>query len=262
MTDKTLVLALASLAALSSVASAAPHLKLGAPKATRGEKYITDFTLDQVAPQPDAVGVGGITAAHGYRIDGCHDDPGGKPSDAKGQTIAAGNNVAIIITDAVAAGKTGRGWAGTHCAFKLVDITDPNKWAELPLDKVPAFNAPTAIVRDGDRVYIDLNWNGYAKEAHGEGNIVVALDLAAHTELWRSKNMVSNGAMMLIDGSLVTGYGFTAEAHFLVVLDAATGKQLQKIDLPKSPGDMARKGDTLFVQIYDGYVALPIGHAG
>lgn len=242
----------------SAVASAGPATKLGKPKATRGESYVVNFELSTVVPNPDSVGVGGITKLDGLAFDGCKDAPSGPPSDWQGREVDAGNGLVVRVTEVAPAGKSKRGWPGTRCAFRVVDRQDPRKYAEIPIEKVPPFNSPTAVLRDGDHVFVNLNFNGYASEVDGKGNLVVALDLGTHTEIWRSPNMVSNGAMMMVNELLVTGYGFTSEKHFLIALDAATGRTVQKIDLPKSPGDLARKGGTLYVRIYDGYVEIPI----
>lgn len=89
---------------------------------------------------------------------------------------------------------------------------------------------------------------------------MVALDLVTHEELWRSANMSSNAQMIIFDGVLVTGYGFTREKASLVVLDLATGRVLQKISLPNAPEEIVKARDSLYVKIYDGYAQLPLTH--
>jgi hypothetical protein len=242
----------------SAVAHAGPATRLGKPKATRGENYIVNFELPSVVPNPDAVGVGGITKLDGLDFEGCKDAPSGPPSDWQGREVDGGNGLVVRVTDVATAGKSKRGWPGTRCGFRIVDRADPRKYADIPSDRVPPFNSPTGILRDGDHVFVNLNFNGYASEVDGKGNLVVALDLGAHSELWRSANMVSNGSMMMVNELLVTGYGFTSEKHFLIALDAGSGRVAQKIDLPKTPAELARKGSTLYVRIYDGYVEIPI----
>ena len=54
--------------------------------------------------------------------------------------------------------------------------------------------------------------------------------------LFRSAPLTSNcHNFFLVGSAIVTGYGFTAEPDFVFVLYAATGKTVQKIDVPSSP---------------------------
>jgi hypothetical protein len=141
------------------------------------------------------------------------------------------------------------------CTYRLSDRQDPSRWAELP--SLP-FNALSGVVRKGDAAYATLQWNGYAAEIRGRGNVVVALDLCAHTTLWTSANLSSNAALLLHGDTLITGYGFTAEKHYLEILNRWTGAEVQRLPLPKSPDDLRVKDGTLYVHLYDGYAAIPL----
>src|SRR6185503_19779306 len=116
----------------------------------------------------------------------------------------------------------------------------------------------SGVVRDGSVVYVTLQFIGYAKEIGRKGNLVVALDLCTHRVLWRSADIVSNSAMLLVGDAIITGYGFTAEPDFLIVLDRWTGAQVQKLTLPKGPDDLRIANGTLFVRLYDGYASIPL----
>lgn len=258
MNRSALLTSLACLA-FAATAEAKPTLKLGKAKIVRGAKYITDDALlDTVAPQPADTGRGGITDANGLRIRACQDTPGGADQGWVGRKLDAGAGLSLEVTTAEDAGTSKRGWPGTRCAFKIVDTTDSTKYATVPLAAVPPFTAPTAIVRDGDRIYLNLNFNGYAKEIPQGGNFVVAFDMVSHDEVWRTGKSTSNAALMLYGDVLITGYGFTREKAALNVIDTATGKIVQKVALPKSPSEIRRKDDKLFVRIYDGYAVLPV----
>ena len=246
-------------AAFAATADAKPTLKLGKAKIVRGEKYITDDALlDTVAPQPADTGRGGITDANGLRVAGCQDTPGGPEKGWAGKKLDAGAGLSLEVTTVETDQTSKRGWPGGHCGFKIVDTADATKYAVLPLAGVPPFTSPTAIVRDGDRIYLNLNFNGYAKEIPQGGNFVVAFDMVSHDEVWRTGKSTSNAALMLYGDALITGYGFTREKAALHVIDTATGIVIQKVALPKSPTEIRRKDDKLFVRIYDGYAVLPI----
>lgn len=245
--------------AFAATADAKPTLKLGKAKVVRGAKYITDDALlDTVAPQPADTGRGGITDVNGLRVTGCQDTPGGPEKGWAGRRVDAGAGLALEVTTVEDDQTSKRGWPGGHCGFKIVDAADKSKYAVLPLAGVPPFTSPTAILRDGDRIYLNLNFNGYAKEIPQGGNFVLAFDMVSHDEVWRTGKSTSNAAMMLYGDVLITGYGFTKEKAALHVIDTATGKIIQKVALPKSPSELRRKDDKLFVRIYDGYAVLPI----
>lgn len=245
--------------AFAATADAKPTLKLGKAKVVRGAKYITDDALlDTVAPQPADTGRGGITDVNGLRISGCQDAPGGVEKGWVGKKLDAGAGLSLEVTTVEDAGTSKRGWPGTKCGFKVVDTADSTKYAVLPAAGVPPFTSPTAIIRDGDMVYVNLNFNGYAKELPQGGNLIVALHMVNHDEMWRTGKFTSNAAMMLYNDVLITGYGFTKEKAALNVIDTATGAVIQKVALPKSPTELRRKDDKLFVRIYDGYAVLPI----
>ena len=243
--------------ALPAVASA-DSVKLGKPKLKRGSKYIVDFTLDKVAPSPLVVGVGGITAKDGFDIKGCQDSPTGAEADWKGRTVNGERDLTLTVTAVEDAGKSGRGWPGTRCGFRINDSRDPKLFAELPIANAPAFAAPTALVRADNLAIVNLNINGYAADHASTANLVVALDLTTHAEVWRSKPLTSNAAMLVLGDSLVTGYGFTKEKASVFVFDVHTGKQTQQIALPKAPEAIVRIEGALLVRIYDGYAKLPL----
>lgn len=123
---------------------------------------------------------------------------------------------------------------------------------------MPPFNELTGVLRAGNIVYATLQFNGYAKEIRGKGNLVVALDLCTHAVRWRTADMVSNAAMIAHGDLLITGYGFTAESHHLSYLNRYTGAVLLKENLPKSPEDMRLKDGKLYVRLYDGYLVKPL----
>ncbi len=48
-----------------------------------------------------------------------------------------------------------------------------------------------------DNLYARFQFNGYAKEIKGRGNVVVGLDLRSRKVVWRSRALVSNGGLLL-----------------------------------------------------------------
>ena len=104
----------------------------------------------------------------------------------------------------------------------------------------------------GKTLVVELAYNGYAKESGGKNGYFVAYDATSGAFLWVSDPLVGNTREALVSGgSIVTGYGFTAEPDFVFVLDLATGKTEQKIPVKSGPELMRLKGDRLFVRTYD-----------
>lgn len=104
----------------------------------------------------------------------------------------------------------------------------------------------------GDVLVVQLAYNGYAKESAGHNAYFAAYDATSGGLRWTSEPLVSNaGDAVVAGGSIVTGYGFTAEPDFLFVLDLVTGKVEQKIAVKSGPEVIQQKGDRLFVRTYD-----------
>lgn len=152
------------------------------------------------------------------------------------------------------AGKSGRDWPGRQCTIGISRSAQEAPQLVLGPDVLPPFNTIWHVVRDGDRLFVSLNANGYAKEFPEGSNRIVAVDLCTQKVQWVSKDLRNNGPMMLVEDAIITGYGFTAEKDYLYVLDAHTGKELQKLPLVKAPSALALEGDRLTARIYDGVV--------
>ncbi len=104
----------------------------------------------------------------------------------------------------------------------------------------------------GDTLIITHAHRTYASSSKGINAFVTALNYKTGELLWRSQPLVSNSVnFLLIDGHLVTGYGFTKEPDFVYVLDVADGATKSKIKVKSGPDYFIRKGSKLFVRTYD-----------
>lgn len=241
---------------IAGLLAAAPGPLLEPVKDVRGEQYIVDFVLEKaVEERPMDLFNNGILSGGplSRALGECGDTPSGGFAQQGAKHADEANGLVITVEGVTPAGKSGRGWVGVRCAYRIADARDTSLWAPLDAKHVPKFNALSGIVRDGAIVYASLQFNGYAKEIGRRGNLVVALDLAKHTVLWTSPDLVSNASMFVRGPYLVTGYGFTAEPDFVYVLDRATGKVVQKLKVPTGPAEMAVTAERLYVRTYDGY---------
>ena len=104
----------------------------------------------------------------------------------------------------------------------------------------------------GGTLVVELAYNGYANESGGKNGYFAAFDAASGELSWVTDPLVANaGEAVVSGGSIVTGYGFTAEPDFLFVLDLTTGKVEQKIPVKSGPEAIRAKGDQVFVRSYD-----------
>ena len=125
-------------------------------------------------------------------------------------------------------------------------------------DHGPRHALKWAQARDGV-LYVSTSYNGFAKEVKGQTAFLIALDLGTGEVLFRSSPLTANSEnFVLIDGAIVTGYGFSAEPDFVFALDATTGKTLQKLPVSSSPEYFVWREDQgeLLLRTYDHDVVL------
>lgn len=79
-------------------------------------------------------------------------------------------------------------------------------------------------------MYISHGHDTYAASSCGHNAYISAISLKDYSIVWTSKPLTCNSYNFLIKGnSIITGYGFTDESHYILVLDRFTGKQVQKL---------------------------------
>jgi hypothetical protein len=126
--------------------------------------------------------------------------------------------------------------------------------------------APVTAPGDRDLVYQQVVWaaetvgtlyvatshSTYASSSGGLNAYLSAIDLKTRKLKWRSGPLVANaGTFEIVGGTIVTGYGFTAEPDYLYVLDRTNGKVIARTSVPSGPEFIIRKGSLLYVRTYD-----------
>lgn len=130
-------------------------------------------------------------------------------------------------------------------APRVFDASAAMRSGPRPFDVVFAQLAGRALV-------VQLAYNGYAKESGNQNGYIAAFDAQTGRLLWVSEPLTANlSNFHVAGGSLIAGYGFTAEPDFLFVLDLATGAVDQKIPLKSGPSWILAKGDRIFLRAYD-----------
>jgi hypothetical protein len=99
----------------------------------------------------------------------------------------------------------------------------------------------------GRRLYFNEACQSYAREAGGACSSLLAVDPVAGTVEWRTPPLTSNDVILLHGPYIVAGYGFTAEADSLFLVDRATGRILDHQPLDSAQSYLEMTGNELVV---------------
>ena len=106
------------------------------------------------------------------------------------------------------------------------------------------------VIIEGSIMYVGHGGNTYSSTYGNQTGYITTIDLINNEILWTSMPLTNNSGIALIDNSLITGYGFTDEPDYLLVLDKYSGQRVQKIPLKKAPGYIITKGSSVLVRTY------------
>ena len=91
---------------------------------------------------------------------------------------------------------------------------------------------------------------------HGSGTVfeknayISAIDLVSYKIIWTTQPLTCIQTFILIDNSIVCGYGLYMEESYLYVLDKHTGERKQAIELDKGPSYIVQKENKIFVRAH------------
>ena len=110
-----------------------------------------------------------------------------------------------------------------------------------------------------DTLYLSYGINGYAKEVGGKTGYIAAYELTELKLIWQSEPLVANSRnFLVVDDSVISGYGFTDEDDYLYVINRFTGEILQSEKVASGPDFLIRKDDRLFVRCYNRDYVFPL----
>lgn len=114
-----------------------------------------------------------------------------------------------------------------------------------------------AVVKD-DILYFSIG--GLTGFDNGQNEYIVAINTITDKTLWVSKPKTCNSQnFLIIDNSIVCGYGGTDITDYVNVLNRFTGVQKQHIWVPKAPEWFAIGSDSrLYVTLYDKHISFKI----
>lgn len=97
------------------------------------------------------------------------------------------------------------------------------------------------------RLYFNEACQSYSRDAGGRCSSLVSVDPVRRAVEWRTPPLTSNNVLLVRGPYIVAGYGFTAEADRLVLVDRATGRVLDQKPLDSGHTYLEFAGDTLVV---------------
>ena len=106
-----------------------------------------------------------------------------------------------------------------------------------------------ATIKD-DILYVSLAQPTYAN-MNPDTAFILALDMDGNI-LWRSNTLVSNANnFLIIDDTIICGYGFTNEPDYIYTLDRNTGKTIKKLRIKNGPNNFILTDKDIRVLTYD-----------
>ncbi len=138
--------------------------------------------------------------------------------------------------------------------YNTANMTFPPKNRASDIDRQ---SVNWAVVKDGILYFSICGLEGFDQ---GQNAYIVAIDTATDKTLWVSKPKTCNSDnFMVIDNSIVCGYGGTDVTDYVNVLNRFTGVQKQHIWVPKAPNWFALSNDgKLYVALYDRHIAFKV----
>ena len=143
---------------------------------------------------------------------------------------------------------------GMKYAFDLTSFGFP------PTSIAPRAYGPQEVVwarQVGRLLIVQTSHLGYAKDSANRNAYLTAIDIASGKVAWRSRSLVANAQnFLVVNGMVVSGYGFTAEKDWLYLLDARKGRVRDRLALPSMAERLTRNGDRIVARCYDAKVVV------
>lgn len=103
----------------------------------------------------------------------------------------------------------------------------------------------------GNTLYIQHGHNTYAASSYNQNAYISAIDITNGRIIWTTEPLTCNSNFIIVDNSIICGYGFTAEPDYLYIVDINTGARRNRYKLAKAPALITRKGNYIYVRTYN-----------
>ena len=140
----------------------------------------------------------------------------------------------------------------------LIMLVDPSNEVKKVYDTdIDRQSVNWAVVKNGILYFSISGLMGFDK---GQNAYVVAIDISTNKTLWVSKpNTCNTDNFLIIDNSIICGFGDSGKPDFINVLNRFTGVQKQQLWVANAPNWLAIGSDgRLYVSLYDKHVAFRI----
>lgn len=100
-------------------------------------------------------------------------------------------------------------------------------------------------------LYVAIGHNTYAASSPHTAYLV-AINLNDMSVMWKSEPCTANAkTFVVVDNTIVCGYGFTSEPDYLILVDRRDGMQVERIPIRSKADYIICKDDVLFVRTYN-----------
>ncbi len=146
--------------------------------------------------------------------------------------------------------------------YRMLTVTDKNgKQYAFDFTALVSNNKFDSYIRyatvKNNILYVSLAHRGYS-ESNPNTASIIAVDLKGNV-LWRSKTLVSNAEnFVIVDDTIICGYGFTDEKDFLYTLDLNTGTVVDSIALKSAPKLIFHRDNKIYLATYNTSYELSI----
>ena len=103
----------------------------------------------------------------------------------------------------------------------------------------------------GNVLYIQHGHGYYANGSGKKNAYISAIDLNSGKILWTTQPLTCNSDFIIIDNTIICGYGYSEEPDYIYLVDLATGKRRQTIKVASAADYVVRKEDKVYVLTYD-----------
>lgn len=103
---------------------------------------------------------------------------------------------------------------------------------------------------EGNTMYVAISHNTYSSSSRGKNSYLAAIDITTGKIKWMTKPLTCNSQFVITGNSIICGYGFSGEKHFVYVVDKNTGRRASTVLVKKSPELFSIMGTKVYSRMY------------
>jgi TPR repeat protein len=116
-----------------------------------------------------------------------------------------------------------------------------------PGDEDYVTQAITNVHLVGDILYVQHGHNTYSSSSGGKNAYISAIDLKNNKIIWTTEPLTCSSTFVIVDNTIVCGYGFSKESRYVYLVDLHTGKRRQKVKVEEVPFYVLQEGNQIHV---------------